>query len=155
MARAVFVPSTDQHEGPADREEAKEAIAKYIKDYLDKEGRGVGWFAERIGVHRTTVSRLLHKKVLPDVATCRSIASLLGLPPEKILSAAGYLPEGEPPELEDPELGFYLSQIGNMPPKTREIVKTILREEYRQLQQARANGEEGPKERPPFARKTQ
>lgn len=120
------------------RQQAKENVAKIIQEYLDREGRQVGWLAEQIKVHRVTVSRILHQKVLADPATCRALALVMGEPPEKLLSAAGYLPN-EPvmagiPELNDPELGFYLSQIGKMPDKTRDIIKTILREEYMQLQ---------------------
>lgn len=120
------------------RQQAKENIAKIIQDYLDREGRQVGWLAEQIKVHRVTVSRILHQKVLADPATCRALALVMGEPPEKLLSAAGYLPNETMlagfPELNDPELGFYLSQIGKMPDKTRDIIKTILREEYLQLQ---------------------
>jgi hypothetical protein len=120
------------------RQQAKENVAKIIQEYLDREGRQVGWLAEQIKVHRVTVSRILHQKVLADPATCRALALVMGEPPEKLLAAAGYLPN-EPtmtgiPELNDPELGFYLSQIGKMPDKTRDIIKTILREEYMQLQ---------------------
>jgi transcriptional regulator with XRE-family HTH domain len=136
------------------QDEAKEAIANLISEYLEREGRGIGWLADRIKVHRTTVSRILHRRVLADPTTCRSLAEVIGIPPEKVLAMAGYLPsESGVPEMEDPELGFYLSQIGKMPEKTREIVKTILREEYRQLQTIKENGETESTKRPPFARK--
>jgi transcriptional regulator with XRE-family HTH domain len=135
------------------QEEAKEAISGLIREFLEREDRGIGWLAERINVHRTTVSRILHKRVLADPTTCRALAEVIGMPPDKVLSLAGYLPsEEDTPQIEDPELGFYLSQIGKMPEKTREIVKTILREEYRQLQDRRFDGKEGQTARPPFAR---
>jgi transcriptional regulator with XRE-family HTH domain len=154
VTRAIFVPGKGGASGPLDREEAKETIANYISEFLQREGRQVGWLANKIGVHRTTISRLLHKKVLADPRTCRALAEVMGLPAEKVLTAAGYLPtEPDVPDIDDAELGFYLSQIGSMPTKTREIVKTILREEYRQMLQNRALGEELEAERPPFARK--
>jgi transcriptional regulator with XRE-family HTH domain len=135
-------------------EERKEAISRLIQDYLKREGRSVGWLAQQVNVHRTTLSRILHRKVLADAATYRALAETIGLPSEKILTLAGYLPgeADELPELDDPELGFYLSQIGKMPYKTREIVKTILREEYRQLRNHREVGVEDTTERPHFAK---
>ncbi|MEI7556584.1 hypothetical protein [Candidatus Chlorohelix sp.] len=134
-------------------EERKEAISRIIQDYLTREGRGVSWLAEQIKVHRTTISRILHRKVLADAATYRALAETIGFPSEKMLTLAGYLTDdaAESPELDDPELGFYLSQIGKMPAKTREIVKTILREEYRLLEDQK----EMSPERPHFARKLQ
>ncbi|NWJ48345.1 MAG: hypothetical protein HXX08_21015 [Chloroflexi bacterium] len=135
-------------------EERKEAISQLIQDYLTREGRGIGWLAQQVNVHRTTLSRILHRKVLADAATYRALAQTIGLSSERLLTLAGYLPEDgdELPELDDPELGFYLSQIGKMPYKTREIVKTILREEYRQLRNHREGGVEDTTERPHFAK---
>jgi transcriptional regulator with XRE-family HTH domain len=133
-------------EAPASREEAKQAVARLIEEYLKRENCTLGELAAKLGVHRVSLSRILNQKVLPDATTCRSLAVVLSVPEEQVLVAAGYLlpgqmlassiinnPASQLTELDDPELRLYLSQIGQMPQKTREIVKLILREEYEQL----------------------
>ncbi len=129
----------------SNREKVKAQIAAHISEFLEEGGHKVEWLAERSGIDRTTIWRILGCKVLPNEETLRSLASVVGIAP---LVAAGYSVEAgnsgkaeapielsaiQIPDLNDPELGFYLSQIGSMPVKTQEIIKTILREEYRQL----------------------
>lgn len=121
------------------RQEAKQALAALLQKFLEAEGRKIDWLAKETNIHRQTISRYLHRQTLPDRDTCLKLATAMQLPPEQLLQAAGHLPahlpaeSNHPPELTDPELRLYLSQIGAMPEKTREIIKTILRQEYQTL----------------------
>lgn len=155
------------------RDKVKAQIAEYLEEYLRRESRKLEWLVEKSGVDRTTIWRILNQKVLANEDTLRSLARVVGVAP---LVAAGYSVasteigevEGfvEPftsstvqiPDLADAELGFYLSQLGSMPTKTREIIKTILREEYRQLNASNSTetgSVEGVRQRPSFARDPQ
>jgi transcriptional regulator with XRE-family HTH domain len=150
-------------EGPTSRQEAKQAIARLIEEYLKRENCTLGELAAKLGMHRVSLSRIVNQKVLPDATTCRALGVVLGVPEEQVLVAAGYLlpgqmlaasiinnPASQLTELDDPELTLYLSQIGQMPQKTREIVKLILRQEYEQLVK---QGQQVPLiRRPAFAR---
>lgn len=144
------MPDSLQEENSPQTQAAREAVAALVNQFLQQQGRKAGWLAQAAGIHRNTVTRLKQAQTLPDPETCQALAEAMQLPPEKLLAAAGYLPEPELliPELDDPELSFYLSQIGQMPEKTREIVKGILENEYRQMEK----GESQLPNRPPWAR---
>ena len=144
------MPDSLPEENNPHTQAAREAVAALVNQFLNQQGRKAGWLARAAGIHRNTVTRLKQAQTLPDPETCQALAEAMQLPPEKLLIAAGYLTEPTLviPELDDPELNFYLSQIGQMPQKTREIVKGILENEYRQLE----NGELPLPIRPSWAR---
>jgi transcriptional regulator with XRE-family HTH domain len=49
--------------------------------------------AKKIGVSHASMSRWLSGKDLPSPKSCRKLAEYEGLPPEKVLAIAGYIPQ--------------------------------------------------------------
>ena len=162
-----------------DREKLMAQVAAYLDEFMWRNNYTEERFAEETKVDRSTISRILNKKNLPYEATLSSLARVCGV---GLFIAAGYtlesLPKGfgisedqtslllpqtgvattvQIPDLADPELAFYLRQLGQMPEKTREIIKGILRSEANQLrsdsleQHDRSSGNKK-KQRPDFAR---
>ena len=139
---------------------AIQAVSEFVRGYLKEHKRKISWLAAQSGVHRMTISRIIHQDTLADPATCRALAQVMEVPQEKLLVLAGYL-DGvvEPddkgitiPALDDPELGFYLCQLGELDARTREVVKSILKEDYQRRQKLLQTGLAAEGKRPPFAR---
>lgn len=139
---------------------AIKAVSEFVRAYLKDHKRKISWLAAQSGVHRMTISRIIHGDTLADPATLRALAQVMDAPQERLLALAGYLdtsPEREDkgitiPALDDPELGFYLCQIGELDAKTRDVIKTILREDYLKRQELHQAGQTTELKRPPFAR---
>lgn len=148
---------------------AKKAVANLLNNFLEQEKKSgredhsINWLARVMGVHRTTVSRILHEKVRADPDICRKLAEAMNIPPEKVLRAAGYLPplaEGELLEetaLLDPEIKTLLLNFGKLPEETQQIIKAIAHEVSQQTLQNEIIKNSATRtqryKRPPFARK--
>jgi len=67
--------------------------------------------AAEVGVSHTTMSRWLAGKTTPGLDSCKNIARYAGVPPEKVMAAAGLLPETTPLPCADwPEFREYASR---------------------------------------------
>lgn len=64
----------------------------------------------------------------PSADVLLRLARALGVTPEELYRAAGYVEPPLPdPDLDDAELQLYLSQIGRLPERDRNIIKGVLR----------------------------
>lgn len=160
-AEVITAGSASENSSELDsRLAAIQAVSEYVRTYLKTHKRKISWLAAQSGVHRMTISRIIHQDTLADPATCRALAQVMEVPQEKLLVLAGYLEGSVEPEnkgftipaLDDPELGFYLCQIGELDIKTREVVKSILKEDYERRQKLLQIGQAQEGKRPPFAR---
>lgn len=124
--------------------EFEPTIGDKIKEFLDREGRKGEWLAQQIGVHRTTLSRIISGKERPGIETCRELERVMGLRPKELQIAAGHvLPEeNESPEAfdaVDPEVKVLLLNFGKLPEETRRIIKAIAREVNQQAKQSKTD----------------
>jgi len=150
-AVADLTLSNEPKKSRSERENRKAQIAAYLDDFLWKNKYTEERLAEASQVDRSTIYRILTRKVLANENTLTALARIAGV---GIFIAAGYSLESLPaefadapaskhsqlttttvqiPDLDDPELTFYLRQLGQMPEKTREIIRGILRAESSQL----------------------
>ena len=75
---------------PKDRETP---IVSFIRDLMRRRHLLPSHLAARLGVSHPTVGRWLAGDDTPSVSSCRKIAEFAGVPAEKVLALAGYLPE--------------------------------------------------------------
>jgi len=126
----------------ANRERVKAQISLRIQEYLNQQGSTVKWLADRSGLDRGTILRILSRLSFPTEKSLRRLAAVIG---PDILTDAGYSLDPPPDQIEitvekvyfcnlkDRELVFLLGHLAGMHPKVQQIVKYILREDYRQL----------------------
>ena len=138
------------------RQQAKQAIATLLQDYLNKNPLiNVSSLARQVGITRSNMSKMVHGHILPEPATCQSIAAATGISARQVLELAGHLPAGEVPEnipeIYDPELAIQFSQIGSLEPEDIAFFKDFLGKEIKARQFRQAQGQQA-LQRPPFAR---
>lgn len=166
--------------GRRDRSKLKAQIASYLDDFIWRNKYTEEQLAVESQVDRTTISRIRNQKVVPNENTLVALAHIVGV---GLLFAAGYdsltLPSEfvtttqqatlnaqlaivttafvEIPDLDDPELAFYLKQIGQTDQKTRQIIKNILKAELSSSSNNQTSSSEGQPlhTRPDFARPLQ
>jgi len=83
-------------------------IVSFLKEVMRRRQCLPSQLAAHLGVSHATVSRWLSGEDIPNTRSCRKLAEYSGVPPEKVLSLAGHLPEtdgGEPAKW--PEFGEY------------------------------------------------
>ncbi len=76
-------------------------IVTFLKEVMRRRKRLPSQLAADLGISHATVSRWLSKMDIPNIRSCRRLAEYSGVPLEKVLSIAGYLPaiaEKEPSE---------------------------------------------------------
>ncbi len=76
-------------------------IVTFLKEVMRRRKRLPSQLAADLGISHATVSRWLSNKDVPNIRSCRRLAEYSGVPLEKVLSIAVYLPaiaEKEPPE---------------------------------------------------------
>ena len=83
----------------------------FLKEIMRRQKRLPSQLAADLGVSHASVSRWLSGKDIPNIRSCRRLAERSGVPLQKVLSFAGYLPEidGGPPA-DWPEFGEYARQ---------------------------------------------
>ena len=84
------------------------SIVLFLKEVMSRRKRLPSQLAADLGVSHATVSRWLSGEDIPNTRSCRRLAEYSGVPLERVLSIAGYLPrirDGGPPEW--PEFGEY------------------------------------------------
>lgn len=101
---------TGQRAERAERADALEEFAAWVEDLMRNRGyvidgpRGGGKsrLADDAGVHRAAVTRLLHRKSMPDLETMRRLAVVLGVTLRDVLIRSGRLSEADLPLDPDP-----------------------------------------------------
>ena len=69
------------------------AIQRFLTEILGRKQRLPSQLASDIGVSHATVSRWRSGKDIPSVESCRKLAEYAGIPAERALEIAGYLPK--------------------------------------------------------------
>ena len=67
-------------------------IVSFLEEVMRRRKRLPSQLAADLGVSHATVSRWLSAEDVPNIRSCRRLAEYSGVPLEKILSIAGYLP---------------------------------------------------------------
>jgi transcriptional regulator with XRE-family HTH domain len=71
----------------------RETLGSFLKGLMVQHQISASRLAAVLGISQSTMSRWLAGAVLPGIASCKSIADYAGVPVDKVLSLAGYLPE--------------------------------------------------------------
>lgn len=84
------------------------SIAEFLKDLMNRRNLLPSHLASSLNISHATVSRWLSGQDKPSISSCQRLAEFSGIPINKILSAANYLPgvKGNIPE-EWPEFREY------------------------------------------------
>ncbi len=83
-------------------------LADFLKEVMRRRQRKPSQLAADLGVSHATVSRWLSGQDIPNIRSCQRLADYTGVPVEKILAVAGYLPRvAERPPAEWPEFREY------------------------------------------------
>lgn len=83
-------------------------MADFLKEVMRRRQRKPSQLAADLGVSHATVSRWLSGQDIPNIRSCQRLADYTGVPVEKILAVAGYLPRvAERPPAEWPEFREY------------------------------------------------
>ncbi len=69
-----------------------EHLGTFLKELMQRRGRLPSQLAADLSVSHATVSRWLWGKDIPSTHSCQKLATLSGVPLERILSLAGHLP---------------------------------------------------------------
>lgn len=135
-----------------------QSIGEKIEQFLEQGGHKQEWLAYQIGVHRTTLSRIISGKVKPEIETCRALERVMGLRPKELQIAAGHVLPEEDIQSDlldriDPEVKILFLNFGELPPETKGIIKAIAREvnEQRRQDEVQKAGDKKSNTRPPFA----
>jgi transcriptional regulator with XRE-family HTH domain len=72
-----------------------ESLVNFLNDLIKQQKTSSTRLASALDVSHATMSRWLSGVVIPGVKSCKSIADYAGIPVDKVLSMAGYLPEVE------------------------------------------------------------
>lgn len=86
-------------------------LASFLTEIMRRRKRLPSQLAADLGVSHATISRWLSDTDIPKIQSCRKLSDYSGVPLEKVLSIAGYLPsvaEVGPPEW--PEFREYARQ---------------------------------------------
>ena len=87
-------------------------IASFLKEVMRRRKRLPSQLAADLGVSHATVSRWLNNKDIPNIRSCQRLAAHSGVPVEKVLSIAGYLPRiAERAPIDWPEFRDYARQM--------------------------------------------
>ncbi len=76
-------------------------IASFLRELMRRRKRLPSQLAANLGISHATVSRWLSGADVPSVKSCRKLAKYSGVPPQKVFSIVGHLPqiaETGPPE---------------------------------------------------------
>ena len=147
---SALISSTTNQEG------AKQSVSTLLLEFLTQPQNKklkVKHLADRIGIDRTTMSRIVHGHLLPSPPICQALAQIMGIADQQLLKLAGYISSSDPLQddlmLEDPELALQFYQVGSLLPQDKEFIKNFLRAE---IQKAQTRQEPSGSNRPPFAR---
>lgn len=89
--------------------------------------------AQRAGISRSFVTRIISGDARPSVNFCHKVAAALGEPPDKLLRLAGILPPGSPASPDDDATLQELVELArNLPPDARQQVLDYVRFLYQQ-----------------------
>lgn len=69
-----------------------ERLGAFLKELMERRGRLPSQLAVDLGVSHATVSRWLQGEDIPSTRSCQKLATLAGVPLERVLSLAGHLP---------------------------------------------------------------
>jgi len=84
------------------------AFISFLKEVMRRRQRKPSQLAAELGISHATVSRWLSGKDIPNTYSCQRLADYSGVPIQKILAIAGYLPRvAERPVAEWPEFREY------------------------------------------------
>jgi len=87
-------------------------IVIFLKEVMRRRKCLPSQLAAELGVSHATVSRWLSNKDVPNIRSCQRLAAYSGVPLEKVLSLAGYLPRiAEKAPVEWPEFREYARQM--------------------------------------------
>jgi len=79
----------------ARRNNGSATLVVFLNDLIKQQKTSSTRLASALEVSHATMSRWLSGVVVPGVKSCKSIADYAGIPVDKVLSMAGYLPEVE------------------------------------------------------------
>lgn len=99
-------------------------FVSWVANYKEQYGWSDSELARRIGVHPSTVSRILNRERKVSYDFCLGIARVLNMPIEDILRRAGLLPPIPPAVAETREVERLFNAL---PPERRLIILDILR----------------------------
>ncbi len=138
----------------------EETLPHFLQGYLQRHLLKVAPFARQCGVDRTTMSRIVHGRAVPEPDTCRAIARVVGQPPQRILRLAGHLPPLElqttlaelglaDENLNEAGLALQLRGLGDLELDEIVFLRDYLNHEIQARQERQASGQ--PAARPRWA----
>lgn len=95
-----------------------EVFASWLQDKLEYEGWSQTELADRSGITRTHISRILSGERSPGLDFYRGIAHAFRIPLCNVLAAAGEVPENE--AADDPTTAGLLSRLATLPAPSRQ-----------------------------------